>query len=421
MCSGFAPCDEEPAVVISQSMPPLKTLDAFAKPHIDEATKTKCGGILTVIALPLLMTGFSAWWWYDFYIFSETWRATTTESRLYANSIKDLKLECSAPGGCYFRLPPGGAATCDKDTFETHVESTDMCQASGGQSPAPANPATNNNGPAPNNGPNNGPAPNNGPNNGPAPNGPSNGPAPNNGPATPGRRLALEGSAGPTCAEVSCGDTLSSSEGVCAYIASDPIDALTIAWGSDSGTQVNFGAKLITDFKDPVDGVIKTKTINLHRGLILLTLVERHDPRMRWESGHAKSGSTVMHEWSVTPVDVIGTIGTSNICSSQISTQYGDDAEGNPSGWQVKLTPFPTFTVERTSYPSPIMTFCVAIGGIAGVFFAVLKVPAAGWLKMTETRAKKRCAFEAAEPQWRKGGADEVATSHSTQAPPEHV
>ena len=62
-----------------------------------------------------------------------------------------------------------------------------------------------------------------------------------------------------------------------------------------------------------------------------------------------------------------------------------------------------------------------AIGGIAGVFFAVLKVPAAGWLKMTETRAKKRCAFEAAEPQWRKGGADEVATSHSTQAPPEHV
>ena len=96
MCSGFAPCDEEPAVVISQSMPPLKALDAFAKPHIDEATKTKCGGILTVIALPLLMTGFSAWWWYDFYIFSETWRATTTESRLYANSIKDLKLECSA-------------------------------------------------------------------------------------------------------------------------------------------------------------------------------------------------------------------------------------------------------------------------------------------------------------------------------------
>jgi len=410
-------------------MPTLQSLDQFAKPVTDEKTQTRFGGILTVLVLPLLILAYSSFWWLDFYVWSATWRTSTSEVRLYSNSIKQLQLECSAPGGCYFRLPPGGADTCARDTFTLGAESQDMCSLSSNPNQQGGNAGNGNQqtGGGNGNSPQNGAASSNPPNNNPPNNNPPNNNPPPNGTPPPGRRLLGDDdstSAGPSCAKVSCGATLSQAEGVCAYIASDPIDALTVAWGSESssGPQVNFGAKLVTDYKDPADGVIKSKTINLHRGLILLTLVERHDPRMTWEAGHARAGSTSMIEWSVTPVDVTGTLGDSNICNADLSS------DGYSSGWQVKLTPFPTYTVERITYPSPLLTFAAAVGGIAGVFFAVLKLPAAANLKLASRKAAAGGdAVVEGRPTWTKDGAASPTESDPASVPdapagaPEHV
>jgi hypothetical protein len=125
-------------------------------------------------------------------------------------------------------------------------------------------------------------------------------------------------------------------DGVCAYSLADPVDALTVAWrdddmvSNDPNTKCtghcNFGVSLITDYLDEDGGKIKQKKIRAHRGIMLLSLVERHDPQMEWDASHpdiaAKSGRTVIYEWGITPVDIVGTIEESNLCLT--------DGQGSP-------------------------------------------------------------------------------------------
>ena len=133
-------------------------------------------------------------------------------------------------------------------------------------------------------------------------------------------------------------------DGVCAYSLADPVDALTVAWrdddmvSSDVNTKCtghcNFGVSLITDYLDEDGGKIKQKKIRAHRGIMLLSLVERHDPQMEWDASHpdiaAKSGRTVIYEWGITPVDIVGTIEESNLCLNDgqgvtgLKTEFGD-------------------------------------------------------------------------------------------------
>ena len=125
---------------------------------------------------------------------------------------------------------------------------------------------------------------------------------------------------------------------------------------------------LITDYLDESDGKVKQKKIKVHRGIVLLSLVERHDIRMEWDSSHpdysSKSGKTVVYEWGITPVDIVGTIEASNLCRNDLIAEFGDtNDEANAKG--VKLTPFPLYTKVTTSYPSPVMAYLAAVGGIA--------------------------------------------------------
>ena len=131
---------------------------------------------------------------------------------------------------------------------------------------------------------------------------------------------------------------------------------------------------LVTDYLDEDSGKIKQKKIRAYRGITLLSLVERHDPQMQWDSSHpdkaTKSGRTVIYEWGITPVDIVGTVDSSNLCwsdmkdASDIGTSVvNSETVVNAKG--VKFNPFPLYTKVTTSYPSPVMAYLAAVGGIA--------------------------------------------------------
>ena len=185
--------------------------------------------------------------------------------------------------------------------------------------------------------------------------------------------------------KVDCGKVMDADDGVCAFALSDPTDALTVAWRDDNmaATQnpkpkcqghCNFGVSLVTDYLDEDSQKIKQKKIRAYRGITLLSLVERHDPQMQWDSSHpdkaTKSGRTVIYEWGITPVDIVGTVDSSNLCwsdmkdASDIGTSVvSSETVVNAKG--VKFNPFPLYTKVTTSYPSPVMAYLAAVGGIA--------------------------------------------------------
>lgn len=199
-------------------------------------------------------------------------------------------------------------------------------------------------------------------------------------------------------------------DGVCAYSLADPVDALTVAWrdddmvSNDPNTKCtghcNFGVSLITDYLDEDGGKIKQKKIRAHRGIMLLSLVERHDPQMEWDASHpdiaAKSGRTVIYEWGITPVDIVGTIEESNLCLNDgqgvtgLKTEFGDTS-GAVNAKGIKLNPFPLYTKSTTSYPSPVMAYLAAVGGIAatlGGMFGLIHTVHLEMLKRKDSVAK---------------------------------
>ena len=209
------------------------------------------------------------------------------------------------------------------------------------------------------------------------------------------------------------GTVMDADDGVCAYSLADPVDALTVAWrdddmvSSDANTKCtghcNFGVSLITDYLDEDGGKIKQKKIRAHRGIMLLSLVERHDPQMEWDASHpdiaAKSGRTVIYEWGITPVDIVGTIEESNLCLNDgqgvtgLKTEFGDTG-GNVNAKGIKLNPFPLYTKSTTSYPSPVMAYLAAVGGIAATLGGMFGLLHTVHLEMLKRRPDSKPAEE---------------------------
>lgn len=124
---------------------------------------------------------------------------------------------------------------------------------------------------------------------------------------------------------------MGAADGVCAFAppGADPTDALTIAWKYTSGCSgsCNFGVALVTDFLNE-DNEVESKEIKVHRGIALINLIEHKDPRLTWSASHpeyaAKKGTTMFHEWSVTPVDIDGKVGeNTNLCKADLETVSG--------------------------------------------------------------------------------------------------
>ena len=352
--------------------------DSFAGAVTDASEQTKFGAFLSVVVLPACVAAYSALYFIQFYYgFGESapplYMVTTSETLQYGNQVKELAIECTNPYGCYFRLPQGGATMCQSGKNDQETPTNDFCDAqpaSGRRLLADDehpwrestrhlltshNPPQNNNNQQQNNN------------------------APSPGPAAPA--ASEEGPDAPKCADkVECGVVMDGDDGVCAYVApgSDPTDALTIAWKDDGMTSndpnakctghCNFGVSLVTDYLDEPSKKIKQKKIRAHRGIVLLSLVERHDPRMEWDSSHpdfaTKSGRSVVYEWGITPVDIVGTIQSSNLCLSDLKAEYGQTGDDvNAKG--IKFNPFPLYTKVTTTYPSPVMAYLAAVGGIA--------------------------------------------------------
>ena len=329
--------------------------DGFAGAVTDASEQTKLGAFLSVVVLPMCVAAYSALYFVQFYYgFGESapplYKVTTAETLQYGNQVKELALECTNPYGCYFRLPQGGATMCQSGKINQAAPDTDFCNPN---------------------------------------------PNPGNGrklladeyPWRQAARSLLE--TPPTEAKcsgkVDCGKVMDADDGVCAFALSDPTDALTVAWRDDNmaATQnpkpkcqghCNFGVSLVTDYLDESDQKIKQKKIRAYRGITLLSLVERHDPQMQWDSSHpdkaTKSGRTVIYEWGITPVDIVGTVDSSNLCwsdmkdASDIGTSVvNSETVVNAKG--VKFNPFPLYTKVTTSYPSPVMAYLAAVGGIA--------------------------------------------------------
>ena len=384
--------------------------DTFAGALTDKAEQTKLGAFMSVVILPSCIALYSALYFVQFYYgFGEgappLYVVTTSETIQYGSQAKELALECTNPNGCYFRIPQGGAQMCSSGSIggeDANQGNTDFCtetaQPGSGGAPSPGG------------NPGGGGAPNPGGNPGPAPAGrrlladleptfPWQGSASRHLLETPPEEARCE-------ADVECGTVMDADDGVCAFVRADPVDALTVAWRDDSMIQsggpgsttcqgaCNFGVSLITDYLDESDGKVKQKKIKVHRGIVLLSLVERHDIRMEWDSSHpdysSKSGKTVVYEWGITPVDIVGTIEASNLCRNDLIAEFGDTSdEANAKG--VKLTPFPLYTKVTTSYPSPVMAYLAAVGGIAATLGGIF-----GIVHTLHLEYKKRAGGESA-------------------------
>ena len=370
--------------------------DGFAGAVTDASEQTKLGAFLSVVVLPMCVAAYSALYFVQFYYgFGESapplYKVTTAETLQYGNQVKELALECTNPYGCYFRLPQGGATMCQSGEINQAAPDTDFCdlqeqpggQQTGGQQ--------------------------------------TGGQQPGSGrklladeyPWRQAARSLLE--TPPTEAKcsgkVDCGKVMDADDGVCAFALSDPTDALTVAWRDDNmaATQnpkpkcqghCNFGVSLVTDYLDESSQKIKQKKIRVYRGITLLSLVERHDPQMQWDSSHpekaTKSGRTVIYEWGITPVDIVGTVDSSNLCWSDMkdaedikTSIVNSETVVNAKG--VKFNPFPLYTKVTTSYPSPVMAYLAAVGGIAATLGGMFGIVHTVHLEML----KRKDAIEA--------------------------
>ena len=366
--------------------------DAFGSPVIERSTQTRFGVFLSLVVVPLLLAMYSALWFVEFYVglgpaSPPLYKVITTEQLQFGNQIKPLALKCSNPDGCFFRLPQNAVNICSSSSGLglDAGESSDLCNA---PSATP--------GPAPGPGPSTpGPAPVPGPVGG----------APINGrrllqssfydAINPGRQLLQDSVTPASCTDkIECDTELSAAEGVCAFSppGADPTDALTVQWKWTEGCSggCNFGVKLITDYIDS-KGEVTQKEIKVHRGIALMNLIERDDPRLKWSTSHpnyaANKKKTTMYEWSITTVDIDGVVDeVSNLCTSSLAGEFGC-TNGNAvstanNGYtcgaasvnakRVKLVPAPTYTKMTTTYPSPGLTYLSAIGGISSVIYMLL-------------------------------------------------
>ncbi len=326
--------------------------DLFAQKQVDDTTQTRFGVLLSFVVLPSCLILYSCLWFVTFYLglgagSPPTYKVITTETLQFGNSIFPLTLKCSSYEGCFFRLPGNAVQTCAATSLVDGDVSSDFCSSN------PSNPS--------------------------------------------GRRLAgMESSfmdvidpgrklltvTPARCTSlVSCGTEMSAADGVCAFAppGADPTDALTVQWKWTSSCSggCNFGVKLITDYLDS-KGEVTQKEIKVHRGMTLLNLVERDDPRMKWSSSHpnyaANKKKTKMYEWSVTPVDIDGVVDSqSNLCYGDLVTAFGTTG-ATVNAKRVKFVPSPTYSKMTTTYPSPGLTYLSAIGGISSVIMAICGV-----------------------------------------------
>ena len=360
------------------------------------------------MVLPTCVAAYSALYFVQFYYgFGESapplYKVTTAETLQYGNQVKELALECTNPYGCYFRLPQGGATMCQSGKINQAAPDTDFCDlqeqpGGGGQQPG---------------GQQSGGQQSGGQQSGGQQSGSGRKLLADEYPWRQAARSLLE--TPPTEAKcsgkVDCGKVMDADDGVCAFALSDPTDALTVAWRDDNmaATQTpkpkcqghcNFGVSLVTDYLDESDQKIKQKKIRAYRGITLLSLVERHDPQMQWDSSHpekaTKSGRTVIYEWGITPVDIVGTVDSSNLCwsdmkdASKIGTSIvASETVVNAKG--VKFNPFPLYTKVTTSYPSPVMAYLAAVGGIAATLGGMFGIVHTVHLEML----KRKDAIEA--------------------------
>jgi len=171
---------------------------------------------------------------------------------------------------------------------------------------------------------------------------------------------------------------------VCRY------DVCTIGWISETATTQNFGLLLRTDYKDPEDGVIKSKQIKLHRGIALLNVIKRTDTYMRWED-EAKAGLTEMHELSIIYSELVGQPEKEflTLCGDEMRAT-GPPNEPSSEGYQVKIIPFPTYTLETIEYQNPFWLFLGALGGMASLLGSVAGTLGGIWSLMLSKTASRR-------------------------------
>ena len=328
--------------------------DLFAQKQVDDTTQTRFGVLLSLVVVPLCLILYSCLWFVTFYVglgegSPPLYKLVTTEQLQYGQQIFPLKMECIHPDGCYFRLP--GADACTASTASTVVGGNE------GNSDFCSKESVIN-----------------------RPDSSSSPPGGNDLAAT-----TCGTAMGACCKKATCNDELSAAQGLCAFSppGADPTDALTVAWAWKQGIDgpANFGVTLITDYIDG-NGDVAQKEVKVHRGIALMNLIEHDDPKMSWSKSHPDYGAnkkkTIMYEWSITMVDVQGSVDSdSNLCMNQMRadnlvTGSGSNQEVNAR--RVKLVPSATYTKMTTTYPSPGLTYLSAIGGISSVIMAICSV-----------------------------------------------
>ena len=347
--------------------------DKFSSVQKNQETATRFGVFLSTIVVPILLSLYSALWFTQFYVglgpdSPPLNKVITTEQLQYGQKIFPLTLTCNHPDGCYFRLT--GADACASGTVAGGAgPNNGFCSdpsllpvTGGGGAPPPASCGV--------------------------------GSACNAAAAA----NACGTANGPCCRKATCDTELSSAQGVCAFSppGADPTDALTVAWAYKSGCSgaCNFGVTLVTDYIDS-NGDVAQKEVKVHRGIALMNLIEHDDPKMSWSKSHpnyaANKKKTTMYEWSITMVDVEGTVdAVSNLCMNQMRADSLVTTSGGSEtvyARRVKLVPAATYTKMSTAYPSPGLAYLSAIGGISSTIMAVLAYVHAFHLKFLNRAA----------------------------------
>ena len=346
--------------------------DKFSSVQKNQETATRFGVFLSTIVVPILLLLYSALWFTQFYVglgpdSPPLNKVITTEQLQYGQKIFPLALTCNHRDGCYFRLT--GADACASGTVAGGAgpnngfcsDPTLLPVASGGAStPASCGVGSQCN--------------------------------------TAAAANACGTANGPCCRKATCDTELSSAQGVCAFSppGADPTDALTVAWAYKSGCSgaCNFGVTLVTDYIDS-NGDVAQKEVKVHRGIALMNLIEHDDPKMSWSKSHpnyaANKKKTTMYEWSITMVDVEGTVdAVSNLCMNQMRADSLVTTSGGSEtvyARRVKLVPAATYTKMSTAYPSPGLAYLSAIGGISSTIMAVLAYVHAFHLKFLNRAA----------------------------------
>ena len=345
------------------------TRDKFSSVQKNQETATRFGVFLSTIVVPILLLLYSALWFTQFYVglgpdSPPLNKVITTEQLQYGQKIFPLALTCNHRDGCYFRLT--GA-----DAWRGRRGADGAGRDRGGCSEPAWRPAACG---------------------GAWP--PGSGGVGGRGDAAAGAK-ACGTCNGPCCRQATCDTELSSAQGVCAFSppGADPTDALTVAWAYKSGCSgaCNFGVTLVTDYIDS-NGDVAQKEVKVHRGIALMNLIEHDDPKMSWSKSHpnyaANKKKTTMYEWSITMVDVEGTVdAVSNLCMNQMRADNLVTSGGTVYARRVKLVPAATYTKMSTAYPSPGLAYLSAIGGISSTIMAVLAYVHAFHLKFLNRAA----------------------------------